>query len=59
MKPYIRCKQHKIYNTKTKTIRTTTEVSHWNDQQNKITGGFKSILQVHNLTLRFRSGSQN
>ena len=30
----------------------TTEVSPWNDQKYKITGGLKSILQVPNLILR-------
>ena len=36
MKMYIRCKQHKNSTPKHK---TTTEVSHWNDQQYKFMGG--------------------
>ena len=38
---------------------TTTEVSPWNDQLYKITGGLKLILQAPNLTLIFCSGSQH
>ena len=38
MKMYIRCKQYKKSTPKPKTIRTTTEISHWNEQQYKITG---------------------
>ena len=32
-------KQHKISTLKHKTIRTTTDVSSWNDQEYKSTGG--------------------
>ena len=33
MKTHIRVKQHKYSTPKHKTVRTTTEVSHWNDQK--------------------------
>ena len=63
MKTYIRLKPHKNLTPKHKTIRTRTEVSPWNDQQYKITGGgggvLKSVLQGPNLTLIFCSGSQH
>ena len=36
MKTYIRCKQHKNSTPKHKIIKTTTEVSPWNDQLYKI-----------------------
>ena len=39
MKTYIRLKQHKNSTPKHKAIRTTTEVSPWNDQYYKITAG--------------------
>ena len=32
MQTYIRCKKHKASTRKHKTIKTTTEMSHWNDQ---------------------------
>ena len=44
---------------KHKTNRTRTEVSPKNDQQNKITGGLKSVLHAPNLTLIFINGSQH
>ena len=44
MKTYIRFKQHKNLTPKHETNRTTTEVSSWNDQHYKITGGLKDIL---------------
>ena len=58
MKTYIRLKQHKNSTPKHNTIKTTTEVSPWNDQKYKITGGLIPILQDPNLTLIFCSGSQ-
>ena len=53
MKTYIRRQQHKkfFYTPRHKTKRTTTEVSTWNDQQHKVTGGLKPVLHGHNLTL--------
>ena len=60
MKTYIRLKQHKNSTPKHKTIRTTTEVSPWNDQLYKITGGgggLKPVLQASNLI--FCCGSQH
>ena len=39
MKTYIRLKQHKNSTPKHKTLRTTAEVSPWNDQQYKSLGG--------------------
>ena len=37
-----KCKQHKNSTPKHKTIRTTTEVSPWNDQLCKISGRLKA-----------------
>ena len=59
MKTYIRRQQHinfKHQDIKQKKKRTATEVSPWNDKSYKITGGLKSILHGHNLTLSFYSG---
>ena len=38
------------FNAKTKAVRTTTEVSPWNDQLFEITWGLKLVLHVPNLT---------
>ena len=58
LKTYIRHQQRKnVQIPKHKTKRTTTEVSPWNDHLYKITGGLKSILHGHNLTLSFCNGS--
>ena len=47
MKTYIRFKQHKNSTPKQKKqMESTTEVSHWNGQQYKITGGSSFILHV-------------
>ena len=58
-KAYIRLKQHKNSTAKNKTIRTTTEVPPWNNQEYKITGWLKLVLQAPNLPLIFCSGSQH
>ena len=73
MKTHIRRQQHKklkhqdIKQTHTHTHthtkkkkkkkKNTTEVSPWNDQQDKVTGGLKPVLHGHNLTVSFSSGS--
>ena len=45
MKTYIRLKQHKHSTPKHKTIRTTKEVSPWNEQLYKITGGLNRFYR--------------
>ena len=56
---HLRCKQDKKSTSRHKTKRTITEVSPWNDQLNKITGGLKLVLHDHNLTLSFCRGKQH
>ena len=47
MKTYIRCKQHKNSTSKHIIIKTSTEVSPWNDQLYKNTGELKLVLQAY------------
>ena len=54
MKTHIRCKEHKNSTPRHKTKRTTTEVSPWNDQKYKNTGGLYYWHKVKHILMRPR-----